>query len=948
MDAHSLECLDFPRIRELLAGYALCSLGRGLALSIRPAPQAELIRRWLAQVAEMQSVLDDHGLPPFGGITDIREVVPRCAPPLRVSAEEVARVGTTLRGTHEVAAYLRGLPERCTELRHFSDRIGDFASIAERIFAVVDERGLVRDDASPKLLGIRREIQEASSAIRDTVDHLLRDPGVRRWLQYPNHTFHNDRMVLPVRTEYRGRVPGIVHRHSDSGATIYVEPAAAVELNNQISNLRIEEEEEVHRLLWELAHLVHLNEKEILRTVEALAVLDLISAKVRMAKDFGLRCPALVEEPKLNVRGARHPLLIERERKRAAAGDATCEIIPIDYRVGDDFNLLIITGPNTGGKTVALKTVGLLTMMVQAGIPAPVADGSSFGIFKDVHIDIGDEQSMQQSLSTFSAHLTRQLDILRRAGGRALVLIDELGAGTDPDEGAAIGRTVLDELLRCGARCLVTTHLGALKGYALMREKTENACVEFDVATLRPTYRLKLGEPGSSNAIDIARALGMPARMITAAKGNLSKNARALRAALASTSAVKRQAESAREAAETARVAADRAASDADNARQQLERQQVDFQTWVQRVVHLRPGDAVRVRNFDRDGKVVRMRLDVHRAEIDVGAFAVEVPLGDVLPPETPAPPPPPPREERAEPIQPHRRPRDRDQIRPRDQSRERAGAAGPRTDGQPARAGGGRPGQQQGPRGPGGAVHAGGPPRSDGSPRPHPRRDRPERPPLNLPTLTDEEAAALEPGDRVYAKRFHREAEVVRVKESKKIVVVTVGLLEAEVPFSGLAHLTPPKGSEPGMGIKEQGTGNREQGTPRSDEGARDATAKPQAQAPVETAAGPPAPPSPEAARAAPTCGSAQAAPVESAQAPPTCEPASPAFASESPSAAPALESEPAPPAMDASSEGEGTIVLQAPSPATDDTSEGIEAVEAVEPSTVVETAESTQSTST
>jgi DNA mismatch repair protein MutS2 len=328
-------------------------------------------------------------------------------------------------------------------LRHLAGRIGDFAALAERIRGVIDERGEVRDDASPKLARIRREIENAGRDIGETVKRLLRDPDLRRLLQFPNPTFHNDRVVLPVRTEYRGRIQGIIHRTSDSGATIYVEPAQAVELNNQISNLRAEEQEEINRLLWDLAHQAHLNAAEILKTIDAIAVLDLIAAKVRFAHDFELRCPQISSEPVLSVRQARHPLLTALCRRRRAAGDAdVAEVVPISYRLGEDFDLLVITGPNTGGKTVTLKTIGLLHLMVQAGMPVPVADGSTFGIFNNVLIDVGDEQNMQQSLSTFSAHLHRLMDMLRRAGRQTLVLMDELGAGTDPDEGAAIGRAI--------------------------------------------------------------------------------------------------------------------------------------------------------------------------------------------------------------------------------------------------------------------------------------------------------------------------------------------------------------------------------------------------------------------------------------------------------------------------------------------------------------------------
>lgn len=795
MDEHSFECLDFYRVRDRLAGYSMSGLGRRLAAAVRPVARPDLIRRWFAQVGELQRMKESHGIPPFGGISDVRDLVKQCAPPLRVGVEEISAIASTLAGTREVGRYLALAPEDAPELRHLAERCGDFDTVAQRIRAVVDERGEVRDDASQKLARIRAEIQRAMTQIRETVERLLHDPNVRRLLQYANHTFHGDRLVLPVRTEYRGRLPGIVHRSSDSGATLYVEPAQAVELNNQISNLRAEESEEIRRLLWELAHEVHLNEEPILRTLDALAVLDLVCAKLRFAEDFDLRCPAVSDEAVLDVRQARHPLLMELLRERERQGLAPDPIVPINYRLGDDFDLLIITGPNTGGKTVTLKTIGLLTLMAQAGLPVPVGDGSVIGIFKNVLIDIGDEQSLTQSLSTFSAHLRRQMEMLQKAGPKTLVLIDELGAGTDPDEGAAIGRAILDELLRLHCRCIVTTHLGALKSVPLTRPRAENGCVDFDDQTLRPTYHLRIGEPGLSNALAIADRLGMPKRLLQAATRHISEKSRALHAAMVGTAAAKREAEAARDAATSAKLAANQSQSEAAAAKADFEKKQADFHAWVARVVQLRPGDPVRVRNFDRDGRVVRMRLDHHRAEIDVGSFAVEVPLGDLLPPEAPHPPP---RAPRARPA-------------PEAAARAAVAQAQPPGDGEhrPARQRQNRPPRRHG-------IAAG--PRADsrtrGEGRPHPDAARP-----HVPSLTDDQAAALNPGDAIFAKRFHRDGTVVRVLADKRLAVITVGLLEVEVPFSGLAH---PQGVTGVRGTRSRGHGRAHRTQEHSGRGQR------------------------------------------------------------------------------------------------------------------------------
>lgn len=766
MDAHALECLDYERVRAMLAGQASCALGRGLAESMQPINRRELIERWFRQVGELDSHQAEHGLPPFGGISDIRELVKRCAPPLRVTVDDVAEIGRTLRGTHEIARYLAKLPESAAELRHLADRVGDFQTVSDRIDAIIDERGHVRDNASDKLALIRRAVQRAQEAIEGAVERLLRDPGVRRLLQYQNHTFHGERLVLPVRAECRGRLDGIVHRMSDSGATIYVEPKQAVELNNEISELRIAENEEINRILWDLAHEIHINAEPIVKTLDALAVIDLIVAKVRLMKLYQLRCPELVDEPHVDVRQARHPILLEMFRQRAVDGAPLEEVVPIDYRLGGAFDLLVVTGPNTGGKTVALKTIGLLSLMAQSGVPVPVAAGSKLGLFSNILIDIGDEQSMQQSLSTFSGHMRRMLDMLKRAGPKTLVLVDELGAGTDPEEGGAIGRAMLDELLRLEAKCVVTTHIGALKTFALDRERAENGSAEFDVESLRPTYKLRIGEAGSSNAIEIAHRLGMSKRLVAAARKNMSEKSRGLKSALQSADRARRHAEEVRDAAASAQAEIDRRQLEVEAERQRLQKQQSDFRTWVARVVNLQPGDQVRVRNFDRDGTIVRLKLDQQRAEVDVGAFSVEVPLADVLPPKTVPPPAP---------------------ERPKPSAADASGKGKKPKRGQKA------PGQKAPSQAPGSSSAAGkgesaATRRAVELAKAHADASKSSSPVERIPVLSERQIAALQEGDEVYAIRFERVGHVVRVRLDKKVAVVSMGALEVELPFDGLA----------------------------------------------------------------------------------------------------------------------------------------------------------------
>ncbi|UCG32053.1 MAG: hypothetical protein JSU68_10350 [Phycisphaerales bacterium] len=538
MNAHTLDKLEFERITELLAGYAASGLGRGLALQVRPAHGAGQILAWLEQVREMLAVEKSMGLPPFAGIRDVRPEVRAAVPPTRLEPEVFAQIAETLQGTHHVRAWLDALPEEAGRLRHLGERVGDFLSIAQQISEAVDARGHVRDEATARLARIRGQIIRAKDSIGEVITKLLHSPQIQKILQYPNATFHNDRTVLPLKAEHRGRIQGIIHRSSDSGATLFIEPAPVVQLNNQIIKLRYEEHEEITRVLWQLTQLIHLNRETILETLNALAVLDLIGAKVRMARHLRLEVADLIDEQQIRLREARHPILLTMPDRRAEEPTEDQEgqgraaigrpeprferVVPIDIRVGDDFDLLVVTGPNTGGKTVTLKTVGLMAAMHQSGLPIPAAPGCKMPVFDDVLMDVGDEQSLQQSLSTFSSHLGYVLETLRRSTPRTLVLIDELGAGTDPDEGAAIGRAVMDELLQIGCRAIITTHLGVLKSRAHTHTRVENASVEFDLETLMPTYRLRIGEAGNSNALAIAQRLGMPKRLVDAAEKHLS------------------------------------------------------------------------------------------------------------------------------------------------------------------------------------------------------------------------------------------------------------------------------------------------------------------------------------------------------------------------------------------------------------------------------------------
>jgi len=700
-----------------------------------------MVRRWLQQTLEMIRVIEEVGVPPLAGVRDVRELVKQAVPPTRLRPEDFAAIGEVLAATHEVRRWIDSCSVEMSALASVAERIVDFKFIADQIHRAIDADGQVRDDASERLARIRKAIAQATQQIEVAIGRLLRASHVTKMLQFANATFHNDRIVLPLKSEHRGRVVGIIHRSSDSGATLFVEPAEVVELNNSISKLRRDEHEEIGRILFKLTRAIHPNAEAILKAINAMGVLDLITAKVLMARADGMVVPDINEDGVLRLRAARHPILLALNKADADQDRPTRPVVPIDVRLGDDYDLLIVTGPNTGGKTVALKTVGLLTVMVHAGLPIPAEEGSCVPLLDDVLIDVGDEQSLQQSLSTFSAHMSRILDVFKRADAKTLVLLDELGAGTDPDEGAAIGTAIIEKLLEVGCPTMVTTHLGALKAVGFTHDRADYAAVAFDTETLRPTYRLLIGEPGRSNALAVALQLGMPAEMIAAAESHLPEQHKALSRAIAGTIESRRRAEQAREEAEDAKVAAADARANARALADELKKKRQDFEEWVRRIAHLKPGDPVKVISFDRMGRITRISLAQQRAEVDLGTTTVQVPLSDLHPDQAPAPPDKPERDRATTPP-----------ARTASVSTASASTVKPK----PA------------------AVA-----KPSGNNRP--RRKSSRLVPAAMPT---DQVLALEPGANVFVRRFKRVAQVIRLKPDKQTVVVDLGAMEAEIAF--------------------------------------------------------------------------------------------------------------------------------------------------------------------
>jgi len=635
VDSFTLRKIEFDAVRRILAEFCSCSLGKALAMKVGPSRNPETINHWLDQVKEMVQALRDVGLAPLAGVADISDALGRAKPGGGATGEDFARIVGVLDGAGNVRKYLHSLPEDLNCLHELASRIGDFAAEAKAIRSIVASDGSVLDEASKRLTELRREIAATTQHIHDVIYGYLHQPEVARLLQNVNVTLHGDRYVLPVKATNRGRLPGVVHRESNTGATVFVEPNASVELNNRLADLREDERREVQRLLNQLAVRIQGRTQEMADTLRTLAQVDLISAKAQYAHQFDMSRPEVTERGPLEFSQARHPLLVDQAWRREKAGvpaEKRHPVVPIDVRLGGDFDLLVITGSNTGGKTVTLKTVALVAMMAQSGMYVPARRGATIPVFRDVFIDVGDEQSLQQSLSTFGAHIKRIKYIMRKADKSSLVLLDELGAGTDPDEGGAIGQAVLDEMRRIGCLGMITTHLSVLKAYAFNHERVDNASVEFDVATLSPTFHLRIGTPGESHAITVAKKLGIPKRIAAAAQRHLSAQGKQFRRAIRATGAARQVAEAARKEAQDAQLTALGVQETYEAKLADLHRLQEEFETWLAHLPNLQPGDELYIPSLEKTGRLARLEWHAQRALVDIGNVQVEVPLSELIP----------------------------------------------------------------------------------------------------------------------------------------------------------------------------------------------------------------------------------------------------------------------------------------------------------------------------
>ncbi len=510
MKEKTLKTLEFYKVIEQLELRSASEIGKERIRKIRPLTDIEMINDRLEETQEALELLLKRSAPPLYGISSVKYELSRLEIGGNLSPKGLLKISDLLRVSRELTNYINNNEsDRDTKypfMEELISRLSTFKYIEDSINKAIISEEEIADDASSELKRIRRSKVNKNSLIRSKLDSMVNNQNTQKYLQDNIVTIRDGRYVLPVKAQNKKDIKGLVHDTSSSGQTMFIEPMAVVELNNELRELDIEEREEIERILRELSDKVRDKTREIKINEETLSIVDFIFAKGKFALDLEANKPKLNNKGYLNLKKARHPLLDPKK------------VVPIDIYLGKDFTSLVITGPNTGGKTVTLKTVGLCTLMAQSGLFIPCDIGSEIAVFDQIFADIGDEQSIEQSLSTFSSHMTNIVDILNEFKENSLILFDELGAGTDPTEGAALAMSILDYLLNKNVRTIATTHYSQLKLYALTTDNVSNASVEFDVETLRPTYKLSIGVPGKSNAFDISKRLGLSDNIINSAK----------------------------------------------------------------------------------------------------------------------------------------------------------------------------------------------------------------------------------------------------------------------------------------------------------------------------------------------------------------------------------------------------------------------------------------------
>ncbi len=542
IDERTLQTLEFDKIRAMLAGVCPTAGAAKLARELMPDDRREPIVRAQKKTTDARRLLDVKGMPPFGSVSDPSDACERALKGAILTPRELLEGAQLLRSARSLLDYIRQNKTFDTTLDEIFDRLLPNRSLEDRIFRSIISEEMIADDASTALADIRRKIRASNARIKETLAKYV-SGSYSKYLQENIVTQRSGRYVVPVKIEYRNEVKGLIHDTSSSGATVFVEPMAVVEANNELRMLESKESHEIEKILADLSAALAGVSPTLLLNYQNITELAFFFGCGRLSEQMDATEPKISEERECLLHRARHPL-IDRD-----------SVVPIDVRIGGEFDTLIITGPNTGGKTVTLKTLGLFALMSQAGLHLPLREGSKLCIFEKVLVDIGDKQSIEQSLSTFSSHMVTIVSIVAEKNDRSLVLFDELGAGTDPVEGAALAVSVIEDVRRSGALCVSTTHYTELKTYAMDTEGVCNASCEFDVETLRPTYRLIIGAPGKSNAFEISAKLGLPAAIVERAQTYVASENRAMERILGELEAERQRAE--REREEAARMRAE-------------------------------------------------------------------------------------------------------------------------------------------------------------------------------------------------------------------------------------------------------------------------------------------------------------------------------------------------------------------------------------------------------
>lgn len=511
MNHKAIDTLEFNKIRNQLMAFAASNLGKERIENLFPSTDYEEVIRLQEETDEAATVIRLKGHVPLGGIFNILPAIKRSKIGGMLHVDELVQIASSIRASRQLKKFLEEVTgeENLPILTEFHENMNPPYELERSISGAISENGDVLDNASEKLRTLRTQIRTFESRVREKLESIIRSSSAQKMLSDAIITIRNDRFVIPVKQEYRTHFGGMVHDQSSSGQTLFIEPQSVVQLNNELHQAKIKEQIEIERILTELSKETAAYSEELKLLVETLRELDFMFAKAKYGAAMKATKPAINNKGIIRLFKARHPFIPKEE------------VVANDIELGTDFTTIVITGPNTGGKTVTLKTLGLITLMAQAGLQIPAQDGSEVAVFQSIFSDIGDEQSIEQSLSTFSSHMVNIVEILNHVDFESLVLFDELGAGTDPQEGAALAMAILDEVHNRGARVIATTHYPELKAYGYNREGVTNASVEFDVETLSPTYRLLIGVPGRSNAFEISKRLGLSDRIIDRAKSQI-------------------------------------------------------------------------------------------------------------------------------------------------------------------------------------------------------------------------------------------------------------------------------------------------------------------------------------------------------------------------------------------------------------------------------------------